>query len=106
MSVVVLADIAGCNCVEKTVMKTAVAETKVARILVKHGRQNAVADHRAVERIEIGGTGAFEVSLRTPFESRFIAMRLVDSGDDECDPKGVRVDSRTKGQAYLLAGGH
>ena len=82
------------------------AETKVARILVQEGGQKAVADHRAVEGVEIGRAGALEVAFRTPAEAGAVVLRFRKTRDDECDPELIRIDGGTKCEPDLLARGH
>ena len=72
------------------------------RILVENDGQECVADHVAVECIEIGGPGALEISRGPPAESLIVPLCLSQAGNNEGQGERVGVGYRVKCEADLL----
>ena len=100
-----LADHVGGQRIQKPALKAALPHAHITRFLVQHGWQDAVANHRAVERIQICRAGAFSIALDSPGKAHIVVHALVVAGHQKCPGKSHWIDGRAKGQTKLLAAG-
>ncbi len=74
--VIVLANDASSERIKQAVTRRAIAKPEVARVLVQKRGQDSVAEHGAVEGIQVGRAGSLAVSLGAPAESRIVRRSL------------------------------
>ena len=80
------------------------AETEVARVLVKDGRQKGVAKCIADDVIGVLGGGAFCESSGAPAEAGIGVLGLAKARDNHGDGKGVGVNGSAELELEFLRG--